>query len=100
MKGVKQEDCKDLSGSSRRMSKEADSQDFLSGRSSAVDHVEEISLESSRKSQDVQVVMSETAGEETRGRGEDAWRLETRRRNGDSGNQSYFARGGRRQRGP
>ena len=48
------------------MSKEADSQDFLSvqsGRSSAVDHVEEISLESSKKSQDVQVVMSETAGD-------------------------------------
>ena len=33
-------------------------------------------LESPRKIQDVQVVMSETAGKATRGRGEDAWRLE------------------------
>ena len=31
---------------------------------------------SSRRSQDVQVVMSEIAGKETRERGEDAWRLE------------------------
>ena len=67
------------SGSSRTMKEEADSQDLLSFqscRSPAVDHVEEMSLESPRKIQDVQVVMSETAGKATRGRGEDAWRLE------------------------
>ena len=61
------------------MKREADSQDLLSFqsfRSSAVDHVEEMSLESPRKIQDVQVVTSETAGKATRGRGEDAWRLE------------------------
>ena len=58
---------------------ETDSQDLLSiqsCRSSAVDHVEEISLESSRICQDVQVVMSEIAGKEMRGSGEDAWSLE------------------------
>ena len=58
---------------------EADSQDILpvqSSRSSAVDQVEEISLESSRKRQDVQGVMSEIAGKEMRERGEEAWRLE------------------------
>ena len=85
------------------MRKEADSQDRLSSessRSSSVDHVEEMSLESPRKIQDVQVVMSEIAGKEMRERGEDAWRLGTRRGNGDAGNQSGFGRGGRRQRGP
>ena len=42
-----------------------------------MDHVEEMSLESLRKMQDVQmVVMSETAGKATKGRGEYAWRLE------------------------
>ena len=41
-----------------------------------MDHVEEISLQSSRKGQDVQVVMSEIAGKEMRGSGEDAWSLE------------------------
>ena len=64
---MKQEDWR--AGSSRRTKKEADSQDLLSFqscRSSAVDHVEEISLESSRKSQNVQVVMSETAGKARR----------------------------------
>ena len=67
------------SGSSRRMKKEADSQDLFSlesCRSSAVDHVEEMSLESRRKMQDEQEVMSETSGNATRGRGEDRWRLE------------------------
>ena len=49
---------------------------FESCTSSTVDHVEEMSLESPRKSQDVQVVTSEIAGTATRGRGEDAWRLE------------------------
>ena len=61
------------------MKVEADSQDLLSVQScrpSAVDHVEEISLESSRKRQDVQVVMSEFARKEMRERGEDAWRLD------------------------
>ena len=51
-------------GSSRRMKKETDSQDFLSFescRSSVVDHVEEMSLESLRKMQDEQEVMSETS---------------------------------------
>ena len=33
-------------------------------------------LESLRKSQHVQVMMSESAGKEMRGRGEDAWGLE------------------------
>ena len=67
------------SGSSRRMKMETDSQDpfsVQSCRSSAVDHVEEIILEFSRKRQDVQVVMSEIAGKEMKERGEDAWRLE------------------------
>ena len=66
------------SGSSMGM-KEADSHDVLSFqpyRSSAVDHVEEMSLESPRKIQDVQVVMSETSWDETRRRGEDGWSLE------------------------
>ena len=35
-----------------------------------------MSLEFPRKIQDVQEVMSETAGKATKGRGEDAWRLE------------------------
>ena len=67
------------SGSSRRIKKEADSQDLLSVvscRSSAVDHVEDMSLESPRRMHDVQEVVGETAGDATRGRGEDAWRLE------------------------
>ena len=61
------------------MKEEAGSQDLLSFescRSSAVDHVGEMSLESPRKMQDEQEVMSETSGNATRGRGEDAWRLE------------------------
>ena len=41
-----------------------------------MDHVEEMSLESPRKMQDVQEVMGESAGNATRGGGEDAWRLE------------------------
>ena len=41
-----------------------------------MDHVEGMGLEPPRKIQDVQVVMSETAGKATRGRGRDAWRLE------------------------
>ena len=52
-----------------------DSQDLLSFqscRSAAVDYVEEMSLESPRKIQDVQEVMEETAGKATRGRGEGA----------------------------
>ena len=80
-------------GSSRWMKMETDSQDLLSVqscRSSAVDHVEEISLESSRICQDVQVVMSEIAGKEMRGSGGDAWSLESGRKNGDAGNQSGF----------
>ena len=44
--------------------------------SSSVDHVEKVSLESPRKVQDVQEVMSESAGGATRGGGEYAWRLE------------------------
>ena len=67
------------SGSSRRTRKDADTQNlsfFEACMSSAVDHVEEVSLESPRKVQDVQEVMSESARCATRGRGEDAWRLE------------------------
>ena len=41
-----------------------------------VDHVEEISLESPSKMQDEQEVMSETSWSATRGKEEDAWRLE------------------------
>ena len=58
---------------------EADSHNLLSFescRSSVVDYIEEMSPESPRKSPYVQVVMSETAGKATRGRGEDGWRLE------------------------
>ena len=67
-------------GSSRRMKKDARSQDVLSFescRSSVVDHVEEMSVESPRTMQDKQEEMSETAVKATRGRGEDAWRLES-----------------------
>ena len=38
------------------------------------EHVEKMSLESPRKMQDVQEVMSETSGYATRGREEDAWK--------------------------
>ena len=55
------------SGSSRRMEKEVDSQDLLSFQSCRSSAVER---------QDVQEVMGEIAGNATRGRGEDAWRLE------------------------
>ena len=61
------------------MKKEADSQDLLpfeSCRSSVVDQIEEMSLESPRKMQDEQEVISETSGNATRGREEDAWSLE------------------------
>ena len=49
---------------------------FESCRSSAVDDVENISLESSGQRQNVQVVMSEIAGRERTESGEDAWRRE------------------------
>ena len=65
------------------MKRKADFQDLLSCescRSSAVDHVEEMSLESPRKMQDEQEVMSEISGSATRGRGEDAWRLDQKAR--------------------
>ena len=68
------------SGNLRRMKKEADTQDLLSFdscRSSAVDHVEQMSLESPRKMQDEQEMMGETSGNATRGRGEDGWWLES-----------------------
>ena len=61
------------------MKKEADSQDLISFDScwsSAVDHVEAMSVESPRKMQDEQEAMSETPGNAKRGRGEDACRLE------------------------
>ena len=73
MKEMKQEGCRGLE------SPEVDSQNlvsFESCRSLAVDHVEEMSLESLRKRQDAQEVVGQTAGKATRGRGEDAWRLE------------------------
>ena len=60
------------------MKNEADSQDILSFnscRSSVVDQVEEISLESPREMQDEQEVMKETSGYPNGGR-EDARRLE------------------------
>ena len=62
-KEMKQEGCRDL--------------EAREGRSSAVDHVEEVSLESPRKIEDVHVVMSETVGKATRGRREGVWRLES-----------------------
>ena len=67
------------SGSSRRVKKEMDLQNpfcLESCRSSTVVHVEEMTLESPKKSQELQEVMEETAWKATRGRGEDAWRLE------------------------
>ena len=69
------------SGSLRRIKEEADSQDLLSVQScisSTVDHLEEISLESSRKMQDEHELISEIAGMDMSGREEDAWRLETK----------------------
>ena len=91
------------SGSSRRTKKEADSQDLLSVescRSSAVDHVGEMSLVSPRKIQDVQVVMSETVGKATIEERRRCVEAGTRRGNGDAGNQSCFQRAGRRPHGP
>ena len=44
-----------------------------------MDHVEEMGLESPRKIQDVQVVMSETAGKATRGSGNRCVETGTRR---------------------
>ena len=60
-------------GNTRRMKKEADSQDLLSFdsyRSTVVDQVEEMSLESPRKMLDEQEVMRETSRNARRGRGE------------------------------
>ena len=45
-------------------------------RSSTVDYVEEMTLESPKKRQDVQEVMEKTAWKKTTRREEDAWRLE------------------------
>ena len=67
------------SGSSRGARKEADLQDLLSFelcRSSAVDHIEEISPESPRKVQDEQEVTSEASWTATGGKEEDGRRLE------------------------
>ena len=67
------------SGNSRRMKKEVDLQYLFSsesGRSSTVDNVEEMTLESPKKRQDVHEEMEETAWKATRGREHDAWRLE------------------------
>ena len=72
---------------------------FESCRSSAVDDVEKISLESSGQTE-------RASGDEWDCReGKERKRRRcvetgTRRRNGDVGNQIGFARGGRRQRGP
>ena len=82
---------------------EAGSQDLLSvrsSRSSAVDHVEGISLRSSRKRQDAQVAMSEIARKEMREKRRRCVETGTGRRNGDAGNQSRFGLGGKRRRGP
>ena len=67
------------SENSRRVRKEMDLQHHFSSescRSSTVDHDEEMTLEVPRKRQEVQEVMNETEWKETRGRGEEAWRLE------------------------
>ena len=67
------------SGSSRGARKEADLQDLLSFefcRSSAVDHIEEISPESPRKMQDEQEVTSEASWTATGEEAEDGRRLE------------------------
>ena len=45
-------------------------------RSSTVDHVEEMTLESPKKRQELQEVLEKTEWKEMRGRDEDAWRLE------------------------
>ena len=79
------------SGSSRRRRKEADTQDLLSFescRSSAVDYIDEMSLDSPRKMQDEQ-----ECDEGKRRRRVEAG---TRRGNGDAGNHSFMDRGGRR----
>ena len=87
------------SGSSRRTKKEADWQDFLSFescRSAAVDHVEEMSLDSPRKMQDEQEVMNETSGSATRGRREDALRLEPEGETETPETKVFLEPGGRR----
>ena len=65
-----------ISGSSRRMENSQDLSLFSFVLVIGGNQVEEMSFESSRKGQDVQIVMSETAGKATRGRREDVWRLE------------------------
>ena len=67
--------------------------------SSAVDHVEEVSLESPRKVQDLQEVMSESEGGCNERKRIRCMEAGTRRRNGVVGNQSRVGRGGRRPRG-
>ena len=67
------------SGSSRRMKREADSQDLLSFGviqviGGGLHQRDESGV--SEKDADVREVMRETAGNATRGRGEDAWMLE------------------------
>ena len=83
-------------GNTRRMKKEADSQDLLSFdscRSFVVDQVEEMSLESPRKMLDEQEVMRETSWNARRGRGERRVEAGTRRGNGDAGNVSNRVEG-------
>ena len=65
-----------------------------------VDHVEEKSLESPRKMQDEQEVMSETSGSATRGREVFAWRLEPEGETETLETTVFFERGGRRPRIP
>ena len=67
------------SGNPRRVKKEMALQypsSSESGRSSTVDHVEEMTMKSPRKIQDVQEVMEETARKASRGREKNAWGLE------------------------
>ena len=90
------------SGTLRRTRKEADTQDrlsFESIRSSAVDQVEEMSLESPRKIQDVQVVMG-VCRECNERKSRRCMEAGTRGGNGDTRNQGRFGRGGRGLRGP
>ena len=72
-----EEGCKDLEAREGRGERRTHRTLSLeSGRSSAVDDVEEMSLGSPRKRQGVLELMGESVGNATRGRGEDAWRLE------------------------
>ena len=70
---------------------------FESCRSSVVDDMEEVSLESSRKMQDKEETTLEASWAAVPGRKEkEGWRLEPKGRNGDASSHSFAERGGRR----